>query len=389
MRTLFLLIAAIMTTFAHAQKAKVVGQPIGFATCTSLTDATPYAVTGGGNGKAITLKSDGKDMRERIIDAITNYDVIIFDGSKGDFMVSSAMLLDNMRNKSIIGINNARISTERKITYVLHQKLDSAKVLSLSTNAKEKGPFFLSNGHKVGEECEAAVRQMLIDYFNDPEENFRESGLFKFTKAENIVLQNLTLIGPGAIDVGGADLLTLSNHCRHIWVDHIDFIDGMDGNFDINGFSDLITVSWCRFSYTDNTYQHANTNLIGSNDNADWNGEDNLNVTFAYCIWDHGCNQRMPMVRFGKIHLLNCLYDCPGSALCVNPRKDSEVLIEGCYFSRNVLNPFRENGALAYEFRDNVFREGMTYESKGTVTMPYQYKTVPAYEVAEMLRKQK
>ena len=63
--------------------------PFGWACCTSLTSGDDYRLTGGGNGKTITLKSDGQDMRNRISNAIRDYDVVILDGSGGDFTLSS------------------------------------------------------------------------------------------------------------------------------------------------------------------------------------------------------------------------------------------------------------------------------------------------------------
>lgn len=391
-KTIFAAIAFMMLSYTSKAASHEWNEntPMGFATCKSMSDATPYAITGGEGGKCIVLKSNGKDMRDIILRAIEENDIIVFDGSDGEFIASSSMVIREKKNKTIMGINNATIRTAMRLTPDIHMMLDSAKVLSLSTNSHEKGPFTLPNGRRVGEECEAKVRELLISRFNDTEEHYRESGLFALSQSENIIIRNLTLVGPGAIDVGGNDLLTITHHTRHVWVDHCDFIDGMDGNFDINGHADLITVSWCRFAYTDRTYQHANTNLIGSNDRPEGNGEDALNVTYYACIWDHGCAQRMPMVRFGTIHLLNCLYDCPGAGRCINPRRNSEVLAENCYFSRNVVNIFGQTDAKSYEMRNCVVRQAEARqfipEPKGKVNIPYKYNAIDPYDVPEKLR---
>ena len=71
-------------------------KPFGFCTRSSRTDAnSTYSVTGGGcytypvpsdfTGKVVVLKSNGKDMKKDIQNAIKQHDVIIFDGSNGDF----------------------------------------------------------------------------------------------------------------------------------------------------------------------------------------------------------------------------------------------------------------------------------------------------------------
>ena len=44
-------------------------------------------------------------MRSTLIKAIKENDIIIFDGSKGDFIVSSTMSLKDLQNKTIVGIN--------------------------------------------------------------------------------------------------------------------------------------------------------------------------------------------------------------------------------------------------------------------------------------------
>ena len=276
-------------------------------------------------------------------------------------------------------------STEFYLSPELHQLMNDKKVLEQNTSkAKEK--LTLSNGKSVSEPREYLVRQTLIDKMQDPEEKFRNAGLFSLSNCQNIIFRNLSLQGPGAIDVGGNDLLTLSRGSKHIWVDHVDFCDGMDGNFDINSFSDFITVSWCRFHYTERTYIHANTNLVGSSDRAEQNGEDNLNVTYAFCEWGEGCDQRMPMVRFGTIHLLNDYYTCAGNSAAANPRFQSEFRIEGCYFAEGVKKIFSQKDAKAFVFVDNHYTEKFKQpDDLGNVTLPYRYEAIPVEDVPKVV----
>ncbi len=51
--------------------------------------------------------------------------------------------------------------------------------------------------------------------------------------SNNVIIRNLIFEGPGAYDVDGQDNLT--NEGTNIWVDHCEFQDGMDGNFDNKG----------------------------------------------------------------------------------------------------------------------------------------------------------
>ncbi len=374
---------SMLAVAAFAQSPDL-NRPFGWANSTSLTSGDSYQVTGGAavaTPSTITLTNTGQDMRKDVMKAIKENDIIIFDGSKGDFTISSSMQFKDLQNKTIVGINNARICTQFYLSPEIHKLMDDKKVLEAETSAS-KEQLVLSNGTKIKETREYLVRQALIDYMNDPEERFRHSGLFSLNNCQNIIIRNLNLVGPGAIDVGGNDLLTLSRASKHIWVDHVDFCDGIDGNFDINSFSDFITVSWCRFHYTDRTYIHANTNLVGSSDRAEQNGEDNLNVTYAFCNWGEGCDQRMPMVRFGTIHLLNDYYTCAGNSAAVNPRHHSEVRVEGCYFDKGVKKIFKESEAKGFNLTDNFYTEKFNQpENLGDVVMPYSYEAIPVDQV--------
>ncbi len=363
-------------------------RPFGWANCTSLTSGDDYRVTGGKAVAApstITLTSTGSDMRSTLTKAIRENDIIILDGSKGDFIVSSTMSLKDLQDKTIVGINGARVCTEFYLSPEIHQLMNDKKVLEQNTSKADR-ELVLSNGKRVGEPREYLVRQTLIDKMQDPDEKFRSAGLFSFSNCRNIIIRNLSLQGPGAIDVGGNDLLTLSRGTSHVWVDHVDFCDGMDGNFDINSFSDFITVSWCRFHYSERTFIHANTNLVGSSDKAANNGEDNLNVTYAFCEWGPGCDQRMPMVRFGTIHLLNDLYTCAGNSAAANPRFQSEMLIEGCYFAEGVKKIFSQKEAKAYIFKGNHYTEKFKQPADlGSVTLPYRYEAIPVGDVPSVV----
>lgn len=75
-------------------------------------------------------------------------------------------------------------------------------------------------------------------------QNQDESGIL-YLKGNNLLLRNLTFVGPGAYDCDGWDNLCLDK-AMNVWVDHCDFQDGCDGNFDIKGKADNITVTRCR-----------------------------------------------------------------------------------------------------------------------------------------------
>ncbi len=120
------------------------------------------------------------------------------------------------------------------------------------------------------------------------------------------------------------DNITVQN-ARHVWIDNNTFNDGNretqgtpsiwaapydlyqnrvqphDGLLDINGTADFVTVSRNIFR------NHDKVMLIGGSDTVrDTNGWGYLNVTVHHNQFIN-CGQRMPRVRFGKVHVYNNL----------------------------------------------------------------------------------
>jgi pectate lyase len=104
----------------------------------------------------------------------------------------------------------------------------------------------------------------------------------------------------------------------NVWVNHNSFSDGdhpdseqpiyfgrpfqvHDGALDITHTSDLVTVSYNRFS------NHDKTMLIGSTDNPAGGDPGRLRVTLHHNVFD-GVGQRAPRVRFGQVDVYNNLY---------------------------------------------------------------------------------
>jgi pectate lyase len=107
----------------------------------------------------------------------------------------------------------------------------------------------------------------------------------------------------------------------NVWVDHNSYSDGdnpdsnqpvyfgrpyqiHDGALDITHTSDLVTVSYNRFS------KHDKTMLIGSTDNPANGDPGRLRVSLHHNVFD-GVDQRVPRVRFGQVDIYNNLYRIP------------------------------------------------------------------------------
>jgi pectate lyase len=153
--------------------------------------------------------------------------------------------------------------------------------------------------------------------------------------SRNVVVRYLTITNP--LGVGDGDGVTIINGAMNIVVDHCTFVDCADGELDITNGSDSVTVSWCRFRYVNQT-THRNVNLVGSSDTRT-SDLGYLHVTFHHCWYDQLCTERMPSVRFGRVHVYNNYFAAAGNNYCVRTRLFAECRVENNYFE-NVQNPW-------------------------------------------------
>lgn len=214
-------------------------------------------------------------------------------------------------------------------------------------------------------------------------------GRIKLGSVSNVILRNLTLQGPGAVDVEGADGITIDNS-THVWIDHCDIFDGQDGNMDIVNGSNYITVTYTKFSYTsksrtttgsDGKKAHRYSNLIG-NSETKTSDRTKLKVTFQYSWWATGVKERMPRVRFGQVHVVNNLFNSDLSSTCVRAGQEADLLIEGNAFI-GVKNPIdlynTESGYVVTERNNHFSGTSGTQAGTGTAfTPPYTNVTVAA-----------
>jgi pectate lyase len=216
------------------------------------------------------------------------------------------------------------------------------------------------------------------------------SGIIYVKRCTNVVFRNLTLEGPGAYDTDGWDNMTLDN-CSNVWVDHCEFQDGLDGNFDIKNMSDYISVTWCKFIYNKapipggpgGSNDHRFSDLFGSSDGATAD-RGHLRVTMQNNWWAQGCVARMPRVRFGKVHIVNNLFNSTVASQCVQAGFEADLLIESNVFE-NVNRPIDKmnNDYTAITERDNIFTSTTGNKTgNGTAfTPPYTLTITPKENV--------
>jgi pectate lyase len=218
------------------------------------------------------------------------------------------------------------------------------------------------------------------------------SGIMNVASCKNIIIRNLIFEGPGAYDTDGWDSLILDN-CQNVWVDHCEFRDGVDGNFDIKNKSDYISVTYCKFTYlkapraggSGGSDDHRYSNLIGSSDSATGD-RGTLRITFARCWWASGCKERMPRVRFGKVHLINNYFNSSVSNKCIGAGFEANIRLTSNVFE-NVKEPISlMGGSTAVTVESNNVFTNTSGNKAGTgtaFTAPYSILTLASSAVKD------
>lgn len=216
-------------------------------------------------------------------------------------------------------------------------------------------------------------------------------GIFKFKSGSNYILRNLVFAGPGSDTQQAPDLLCFEGASK-AWVDHCEFKDGADGNFDICKGADNITVSWCRFRYTQEK-SHNFSNLIGSSA-TDIAADGTFNVTYLGCWWDNYCQQRMTRSRNASLHFVNCYWNSSAADYYIG-LENSDAYIEGCYFGGSLSggkimgtgNSWYKDSKNGYTFVNCHSDKSLPSNvSSRTVVIPtYTYPTPVSYSEAKTM----
>lgn len=380
-----LLFTAIVSLVAISNiEAQNNGKPWGFATVSDEA-GTAYALDGGmraAQPKTIVLYAtgNGKQDLNNITGAISQYDIIVLDGSKGDFVLSQGVGLTSLKNKTIVGRSNARLCTEFYLTADDIAYLNKQGLSGLSSTDQYTGT--LPDGTTVTCDKRAFFTKkamMELAYQKSGVYTLpNKAGIFHVKSCENMIFRNIQLIGPGAVDIDGSDLLT-NEESKQIWVDHCTFVDSQDGALDSKR-CDYSTYSWNKFYYTDRSYSHAYTCGCG------WVDESTgmkLHLTFGYNEWGKGCNRRLPQCGSCYVHLVNNYHNCAGNSAGMTINDNCIALVEGNYAAAGVNLPQTGSGSNRVIYsRKNSF-EG---ESNSTsVTVPYQYDIISHIYVAQTL----
>lgn len=358
--------------------------PFGWGCCSDLTTADGYVLNGAGAMGPRALKkvltSTGKPMSDEVKYALENYDIVVFDGSNGKFMFDRCIEISNVSDRTIYGINNAVCETVFYLTPEIQAIFDENKIMSIPLTEGEM--LTLPNGKQTNRYRHYLTRLLLMEYTGDYTESYLRAGFIRFNTCENIILRNITFIGGGAYSLlDNYSDITLRLGTNHVWVDHCTIQDGCDGNFDMGGASDFVTVTWCKFDYGPRSYASFISNLAGNDENLP-SEEDHFNTTYAFCEWPEAPNaERIPHARYGRMHVFNCYYPTDKEyAQGIQGGYHSRFLVENNYFEHS-NHFFRDSGkTYGYILRGNrTPGEGQnTSYNPEEISIPYDYTALPA-----------
>jgi pectate lyase len=227
-------------------------------------------------------------------------------------------------------------------------------------------------------------------------------GAVRIDGSANVIVRNLRIVGNDCADAqviddeldcsSGSDAVTIRNGAHHIWVDHCDVLDGSDGNLDVTEQADYVTISWTKFYYSrERPGGHHFSNLIGGGDGA-MGDAGHLRVTFHHCWWADRARERMPRVRYGKVHIFNSLYTSVGNNYCVGVGAYANVLTEHNVFigvSDPVNTTNYSNASSVALSRGNLYvsvKGEMADLGTGAFAPPYPYELDPTPGLEDRIR---
>lgn len=185
-------------------------------------------------------------------------------------------------------------------------------------------------------------------------------GGIAITGVNNVIVRNLNIHGIYP-NPGPDDAIAVKDGSHHVWLDHLNVWDSGDGSLDITKQANYVTVSWCKFWYTDKKHPHRLCSLIGSGGGdhpEDW---DHLKVTFHHNWFAELVDQRMPRLVYGQAHIFNDYYTSSGNSYCIGVGSYGSALIENNYF-QNVNDPI----TFLYDVHCEIVSRGNFFDKQTT-----------------------
>lgn len=201
----------------------------------------------------------------------------------------------------------------------------------------------------------------------------------------NVIIRNLTITNPAtpvySTGIGRGDGITCWA-ATNIFITHCTIFDCADGCCDITQASDNVTVSWCKFYYTNPSAAHRLTMITGNISTA------NPHVTLHHNWWAENCDQRMPSGSYTTVHMYNNYFSCTGNTYCSDGRDGSQMLSENNYYY-TIDDPITmQNGGLLKSSGNKFDRctGSMLYGTDTVFTPPYSYTLDNVYMVPQIVQ---
>ncbi len=199
------------------------------------------------------------------------------------------------------------------------------------------------------------------------------------------------------------DGIVIQNTTSGIWIDHCTIEDTMngsdantdyvtnasgtkehwnpyDGQCDIKGTANSVTVSYCKFK------NHDKSMLICSGES----DTGTKNVTIMNCGF-YGITQRTPLVGHANVHMYNCYFDSGNgnykSSYAIGCRYAFKIIAENNYFTSAITNSVLKSSSPA----GSIYLSGNTDNSKSGVDSNMSSYTVdsvpfdPGYDYSDMI----
>ncbi|MGO1297123.1 MAG: pectate lyase family protein [Vibrio sp.] len=218
------------------------------------------------------------------------------------------------------------VTNIRQFQRALEQDSGTPRIIQVQGTIDVSGgkPYSSFSDQKKRSQLSIPSNTTIIGVTNDA--GFKNGSLV-VSRVNNVIIRNLNIETPVDVEPDFEkgdgwnaewDSMTIA-YSKNVWVDHVTFDDGAftdadygekngweyvrhDGILDIKRASDFITVSYSVFKH------HNKTMLIGHSKNNASEDRGHLRVTLADNIFSK-TTQRTPRVRFGKVHVVNNLFE--------------------------------------------------------------------------------
>jgi pectate lyase len=211
----------------------------------------------------------------------------------------------------------------------------------------------------------------------------------------NIIIRNLSIIGAGSGGSPGDSVGVRGSH--NLWFDHLNVSDGPDGIIDLTRGTDHVTVSWCKFWYTQPGHSHRLALLFGGGSTHGDTDTGKNNHTLHHNWFGELVRSRMPRLLFGKGHIYNNYYNSPGNNYCIGSGSHASLLVENNYF-KDVKDPhrFQDSNPSTITAKGNVYDNVSGKRDTGGnksgapaawTNPPYSYSLNAAESIPELVQR--